>query len=216
VLHSWFYPAAEKAGLRKLNVKALRHSYASALINEGRPVTEVQYLMGHSAPVTTLAVYSHFFRARDNRKVADVVATIFDGTGTEKSGHSVDTAGSTARGVVDKQAKSLQAGMAELVDAPDSKSGSRKAVGVRVPLPACILCYRLRGTTSAVPPNAGPTDVEATRAAASRRSCSLVMYMTPTRLVERAAPLPLKRACANCFRTLSRLHSTRSPFPTPS
>jgi hypothetical protein len=44
--------------------------------------------------------------------------------------------------------------MAELVDAPDSKSGSRKAVGVRVPLPACILSYRLRGTTSAVWPNA--------------------------------------------------------------
>jgi len=32
----------------------------------------------------------------------------------------------------------LQAGMAELVDAPDSKSGSRKAVGVRVPLPAVV------------------------------------------------------------------------------
>jgi integrase len=78
-LESWFYPAAEKAELRKLNVKALRHSYASALINEGRPVVDLQTLMGHSTPVTTLNVYSHFFKARDSRKVADVVAAVFDG-----------------------------------------------------------------------------------------------------------------------------------------
>src|SRR5262249_14745570 len=32
VLQSWFYPAAENAGLRKFNLKALRQSYASALI----------------------------------------------------------------------------------------------------------------------------------------------------------------------------------------
>ena len=78
-LTKWFYPAAERAELRRLNIKALRHSYASALIAEGRPVTEVQHLMGHSTPVTTLAVYSHFFKARDSRKVADVVASVFDG-----------------------------------------------------------------------------------------------------------------------------------------
>jgi hypothetical protein len=34
--------------------------------------------------------------------------------------------------------------MAELVDAPDSKSGGRKAVGVRVPLPAPEKINRLR------------------------------------------------------------------------
>ena len=32
--------------------------------------------------------------------------------------------------------RQLHAGMAELVDAPDSKSGFRKEVGVRFPLPA--------------------------------------------------------------------------------
>lgn len=78
-LGSWLYPAAGRAQLRSLNVKALRHSYASALINEGRPVTEVQYLMGHSTPITTLRVYSHFFKARDTRKMADVVSAVFDG-----------------------------------------------------------------------------------------------------------------------------------------
>jgi len=83
-LESWFYPAAAKAQLRKVNVRALRHSYASALIAEGRPVTEVQHLMGHSTPVTTLNVYSHFFKARDSRKVADVVASVFDEVETAK------------------------------------------------------------------------------------------------------------------------------------
>ena len=88
-LNFWFYPALRRANeeadkanepkLKMLNVKALRHSFASALIAEGRPVTEVQTLMGHSTPVTTLSVYSHFFKARDYRKLAEVVASIFDG-----------------------------------------------------------------------------------------------------------------------------------------
>ncbi len=35
--------------------------------------------MGHSTPITTLRVYSHFFKARDTRKMADVVSAVFDG-----------------------------------------------------------------------------------------------------------------------------------------
>jgi hypothetical protein len=47
--------------------------------------------MGHSTPVTTLNFYSHFFKARDSQKVADVVASVFDGTAFEKDGHFLDT-----------------------------------------------------------------------------------------------------------------------------
>jgi len=41
---------------------SLRHSFASALIMAGAPVTEVQSLLGHSSPAVTLKVYSHWFK----------------------------------------------------------------------------------------------------------------------------------------------------------
>jgi site-specific recombinase XerD len=74
-----FYPAAKRAERRKLNVRELRHSYASALIAEGRPVTEAQHLMGHPTPVTSTATSSTH---SNSRKVADVVASVFDGVHT--------------------------------------------------------------------------------------------------------------------------------------
>jgi integrase len=40
----------------------LRHSFASALLAEGRPTTEVAYLMGHSSSATTLRVYGHWVK----------------------------------------------------------------------------------------------------------------------------------------------------------
>lgn len=47
-----------KAGLHesladRLSAHALRHSYATDLLREGRPIRDVQYAMGHSTPVTT-------------------------------------------------------------------------------------------------------------------------------------------------------------------
>lgn len=42
---------------------SLRHSFASALIVAGSPVTEVQSILGHSSPAITLSVYAHWFRA---------------------------------------------------------------------------------------------------------------------------------------------------------
>jgi integrase len=45
-----------------VNMHSLRHSFASALIMAGAPVTEVQALLGHSSPAVTLKVYSHWFK----------------------------------------------------------------------------------------------------------------------------------------------------------
>jgi integrase len=59
-------PALSRAGLRHVDVHSLRHSFASSLIAAGAPVTEVQYLLGHSNPTTTLTVYSHWFRGGDS------------------------------------------------------------------------------------------------------------------------------------------------------
>src|SRR5271167_4214116 len=52
-------PALNRAGLRRVNMRSLRRSFASALIIAGAPVTEVQHLLGHSSAAIMLKVYSH-------------------------------------------------------------------------------------------------------------------------------------------------------------
>ncbi len=50
------WPALSRAGLRRVNMHWLRHSFASALIMAGAPVIEVQSLLGHSSPAVALKV----------------------------------------------------------------------------------------------------------------------------------------------------------------
>jgi len=62
VLNQGLHPALRRAKLRQVNVKTLRHSFASGLILAGAPITEVQHRLGHASPAVTLRVYSHWFR----------------------------------------------------------------------------------------------------------------------------------------------------------
>ena len=50
---------AEHAGLPRLKLHALRHSFASCALQAGVPVPAVAALLGHSNPATTLRVYAH-------------------------------------------------------------------------------------------------------------------------------------------------------------
>ncbi len=61
-LNQGLHPALRRAKLRQVNVKTLRHSFASGLILAGAPITEVQHRLGHASPAVTLRVYSHWFR----------------------------------------------------------------------------------------------------------------------------------------------------------
>ncbi len=63
VLRDGLYPALRRAGLHKADMHSLRHSFASGLIAQGTPVTEVQGYLGHSDPTITLKVYSHLVPA---------------------------------------------------------------------------------------------------------------------------------------------------------
>lgn len=65
ILAGGVYPACRRAGLRRANVKTLRHSYASALLARGCPLTQVAHLMGHSSPMITLKTYSHWLPDTD-------------------------------------------------------------------------------------------------------------------------------------------------------
>jgi integrase len=51
---------AEGATIRPMPLKALRHSYATQLLNAGVPLLKVSQLMGHSRPTTTLSIYSRW------------------------------------------------------------------------------------------------------------------------------------------------------------
>jgi len=97
VLRYGLYRALRHAGLRRVDMHSLRHSFASALIMAGAPVTEVQYLLGHSSPQTTLKVYSHWFANTKSDSVHRLSRTL-----TGNFGHFLDTldrsGGSTAIG----------------------------------------------------------------------------------------------------------------------
>lgn len=46
-----------------LKLHDLRHTFASALIEEGQSIKYVQTVMGHASAKTTLDVYGHLFEA---------------------------------------------------------------------------------------------------------------------------------------------------------
>jgi len=57
-LYARWHAARKKAGLEDLRLHDLRHSFASALVNNGVPLFEVQKLLGH-ASISTTERYAH-------------------------------------------------------------------------------------------------------------------------------------------------------------
>ena len=64
VLQGVLWPALKRARVRRVNMKCLRHTFASMLIMRGTPVSEVQSYMGHATAGITLGVYTHWFKNR--------------------------------------------------------------------------------------------------------------------------------------------------------
>lgn len=75
------WPALRRAGLRRVNMHSLRHSFASALIMGGAAVTEVQSLLGHASPESTLRIYSHWFKTVDSGAVGRLSRAILGNVG---------------------------------------------------------------------------------------------------------------------------------------
>jgi len=57
--HRVFEPTLKKAGLRKIRIHDLRHTYASLLINQGENLKYVQQQLGHASITTTVDRYGH-------------------------------------------------------------------------------------------------------------------------------------------------------------
>ncbi|MGH7815555.1 MAG: site-specific integrase [Candidatus Binataceae bacterium] len=94
VLRKMFYPALERARLRRVRFHSLRHSCASALIAAGASVTEVQHRLGHASPSITLMVYAHWFQdAKGSGAIERIAAAVAATESPEQnkwavSGHS--------------------------------------------------------------------------------------------------------------------------------
>ncbi|KIM00153.1 Integrase [Paramagnetospirillum magnetotacticum MS-1] len=69
-----------------------RHLYASIHIANGRTVVEVQHLLGHSTPSTTLNTYAHLFQATgEKRNAGDDIAAALFGASQNKPERKVDS-----------------------------------------------------------------------------------------------------------------------------
>jgi integrase len=82
-------PALKKAKLPHVTIHSLRHSFASALIMQGAPVTEVASLLGHSSPTVTLNVYSHWFQRVRTTSVETLARTVVAGISNEVGSKTV-------------------------------------------------------------------------------------------------------------------------------
>ena len=70
IFHAWDI-ARKHAGFPNLRIHDLRHSFASALVNQGVSLYEVQYLLGHNS-IRSTQRYSHLDNQRLLKSVEHV------------------------------------------------------------------------------------------------------------------------------------------------
>jgi integrase len=78
ILRSGLYPAIRRAEVKKLDMHALRHTFASLLLSQGTPITEVSSYLGHADPQITLKVYSHWIPRTKTDSISRLAGLIFN------------------------------------------------------------------------------------------------------------------------------------------
>lgn len=84
----WNYHTTGRKGRRYSSLEdipvfgwhSIRHLYASTLIREGRPITEVAAVMGHSSPAITAEIYAHALRGYEESVRASASSLVFERT----------------------------------------------------------------------------------------------------------------------------------------
>lgn len=76
-----FEPALKKAKIPHIKWHALRHTYASLLIEQKENIKYIQNQLGHSSPTVTLNVYSHLMKGENQEAVCRLENAIFETTG---------------------------------------------------------------------------------------------------------------------------------------
>ncbi len=84
-----FYPCLEKAGLRRVRIHDLRHTYASLLIQQGESLAYVRDQLGHHSIQITVDIYGHLVPG-GNQAAVDRLddATIRNLSATKTKGRS--------------------------------------------------------------------------------------------------------------------------------
>src|SRR4030081_1159199 len=65
MIHYYFTPAVEAAGLRHIRFHDLRHTFGSLLIQRGASLAYVKDQMGHSSIQVTVDTYGHLIPGAD-------------------------------------------------------------------------------------------------------------------------------------------------------
>jgi integrase len=81
VISDWFERLAREAGLPKIRLHDVRHSYASAALAAGIPAKIVSERLGHATVQITLDTYSHVLPGLD-AQAAETVARLILGDGS--------------------------------------------------------------------------------------------------------------------------------------
>ena len=76
-----YAPALKKAGIPHIKFHALRHTYASLLIDQKESIKYIQNQLGHSTPNVTLSVYAHLMKGENQEAACRLENAIFEGTG---------------------------------------------------------------------------------------------------------------------------------------
>jgi integrase len=77
-----FFPALQRAGIRRIRFHDLRHTFASLMISNGEDIVRVSRLMGHATASFTLNVYSHML-PREHDPSGDRLASLVFGNKME-------------------------------------------------------------------------------------------------------------------------------------
>lgn len=72
-----FYPALDRAGLRRIRFHDLRHTFASLLISQGENIKYIQTQLGHASAKTTLDRYGHLMPNLENDAARRLDKTVF-------------------------------------------------------------------------------------------------------------------------------------------
>jgi integrase len=87
LISDWFGRLAREAGLPKIRLHDVRHSYASAALAAGIPAKVVSERLGHATIQITLDTYSHVLPGLD-AQAAETVARLILGDGSAPDGVS--------------------------------------------------------------------------------------------------------------------------------
>lgn len=97
-LHKGLRKALDQCpGVPRVDLHGLRHSFASLMIQIGRPVTEVSKLLGHKDAQLTLKVYAHWFEGASSAGAMAQLAGAIGGDGSKTVAASAGTKASARK-----------------------------------------------------------------------------------------------------------------------